>query len=110
MQIGILPFAILLVLGALVLFGWAVWKVIAAVRKREPAGALPFIGTLLGGALLSIVWATVMALTAGLAHSRSISYSRTLIWSAPVTVILFVIPAVFLVCYQVSFISKKKGK
>lgn len=101
---------ILLVLGALVLFGWAVLKVIAAVGKREPIGAVAFAGTLLGGAFFSIVWAIVMALTVGLAHSRSISYPRTLLWSAPGTVILFIIPAVFLVCYQVSVVSKKKGK
>lgn len=109
-MIGILPFVILLVLGMLVLIGWAIWKVIAAVRRRESVGVMPFVGTLLGGAFFSLVWAIVMALTVGLAHSRSISYPRTLLWSAPGTVILFIIPAVFLTCYQVSVISKKKGK
>lgn len=109
-MMGILPFAILLVFGGLVLFGWSIFRVVGSVRKRETIKIAPFIGTLVGGAFLSIVWATIMALTVGLAHSRSISYGRTLLWSAPGTIILFIIPAVFLICYQVSFISKKKGK
>ncbi|HNQ78536.1 MAG TPA: hypothetical protein PKJ37_02000 [Acidobacteriota bacterium] len=107
-MMGILPFAILLVFAGLVIFGWSIFRVVGSVRKRETIKITPFIGTLVGGAFLSIVWATIMALTVGLAHSRSISYVRTLIWSAPGTVILFIIPAVFLVCYQISIKERRK--
>ena len=104
---SLLPFALLLSLGLLVLLAWSSHRSSKAIVAARPI-PLPALAALIAGlAFLAAAVRLGVVLTIGLAHSRTpFEYTRT--HAVFVYMICFVLPTVALLIYQCRTAGKRK--
>ncbi len=103
---GLLPFAILIVLGVLALGVWSGHKAIVAYRERRPIPSGVLIALLAALGMVAVIVRIIVALTIGLAHSRApFEYTRLYAWAC--LALLFVVPGAIILAYHLQARSRK---
>ncbi len=98
-MIGILPFAIIIMIGVAALLAWACFKAIVAFQERRPIPIVPLLSLILALAIIATIARVAIALTIGLAHSRSpFEYTRT--YGIACLVIIFILPTIIVLAYH----------
>jgi len=105
-MIGLLPFAILIIICLLVLLVWLSFRAIAAVKKRSliPVVTLVSLISVLG--IIALILRVVIALTIGLEHSRA-PFEYTRWYGLACLVLVFVLPSVIILAYHFNAKSRK---
>jgi hypothetical protein len=104
--IGLLPFAILIMLAVIGLGVWSGLKALAAFRGRQPIPSMALVSLLSALGVTAMILRIVIALTIGLAHSRS-PFEYTRLHGLACLALVFIVPSVIILTYHFHARSRK---
>lgn len=105
-MIGLLPIAILMMIGVLALLGWSGGKALAAFRTRKSVPTVVLVSLISALGITAMVLRLIIALTIGLEHSRA-PFEYTRWYGLACLVLVFVLPSVIILAYHFNAKSRK---